>query len=128
MLATGSAHGHGWILPNPVLAAEHSKAWEAGINIQQSNLFIEEDRLVAKLAYFDTRVSNYVNLELSKTKPLRGGGSFANATYINNLLSTQFRGLEYQLSYDMGLFYTNLNYTRMIGVNSICSKRAWLGG
>ncbi|CNH87823.1 putative TonB dependent receptor protein [Yersinia thracica] len=127
VLATGSAHGHGWILPNPVLAAEHSKAWEAGINIQQSNLFIAEDRLVAKLAYFDTRVSNYVNLELAKTKPLRGGGSFANATYINNLLSTQFRGLEYQLSYDMGLFYTNLNYTRMIGINSICSKRAWLG-
>ncbi|AIN17416.1 TonB-dependent hemoglobin/transferrin/lactoferrin receptor family protein [Yersinia rochesterensis] len=128
VLATGSAHGHGWILPNPLLAAEHSKAWETGINIQHSNLFIEEDRLVAKLAYFDTRVTNYVNLELSKEKPLHGGGSFANATYINNLLATQFRGLEYQLSYDMGLFYTNLNYTRMIGVNSICSKRAWLGG
>lgn len=128
VLATGSAHGHGWILPNPLLAAEHSKAWEAGINIQHSNLFIEEDRLVAKLAYFDTRVTDYVNLELSKEKPLYGGGSFANATYINNLLATQFRGLEYQLSYDMGLFYTNLNYTRMIGVNSICSKRAWLGG
>ncbi|CFR22836.1 TonB-dependent hemoglobin/transferrin/lactoferrin family receptor [Yersinia kristensenii] len=128
VLATGSAHGHGWILPNPLLAAEHSKAWEAGINIQHSNLFIEEDRLVAKLAYFDTRVTNYVNLELSKEKPLHGGGSFTNATYINNLLATQFRGLEYQLSYDMGLFYTNLNYTRMIGVNSVCSKRAWLGG
>ncbi|WP_145589037.1 TonB-dependent hemoglobin/transferrin/lactoferrin family receptor [Yersinia rochesterensis] len=128
VLATGSAHGHGWILPNPFLAAEHSKAWEAGINIQHSNLFIEEDRLVAKLAYFDTRVTNYANIELAKTKPLRGGGSFTNATYINNLLSTQFRGLEYQLSYDMGLFYTNLNYTRMIGVNSICSKMAWLGG
>ncbi|QHB30857.1 TonB-dependent hemoglobin/transferrin/lactoferrin family receptor [Yersinia canariae] len=128
MLATGSAHGHGWILPNPILAAEHSKAWEAGINIQQSNLFIEEDRLVAKLAYFDTRVTNYINLELAKTKPLFGSGTFANATYINNLLTTQFRGLEYQLSYDMGLFYTSLNYTRMIGVNSICSKRAWLGG
>lgn len=128
VLATGSAHGHGWILPNPLLAAEHSKAWETGINIQHSNLFIEEDRLVAKLAYFDTRVTNYVNLELSKEKPLHGGGSFTNATYINNLLATQFRGLEYQLSYDMGLFYTNLNYTRMIGVNSVCSKRAWLGG
>ncbi|EEP90075.1 TonB-dependent hemoglobin/transferrin/lactoferrin family receptor [Yersinia kristensenii] len=128
VLATGSAHGHGWILPNPLLAAEHSKAWEAGINIQHSNLFIAEDRLVAKLAYFDTRVTNYVNLELSKEKPLHGGGSFTNATYINNLLATQFRGLEYQLSYDMGLFYTNLNYTRMIGVNSVCSKRAWLGG
>ncbi|HEN3568642.1 TPA: TonB-dependent receptor, partial [Yersinia enterocolitica] len=128
MLATGSAHGHGWILPNPVLAAEHSKAWEAGINIQHSNLFSAEDRLVAKMAYFDTRVTNYINLELSKTKPMGNGGSFTNATYINNLLATQFRGLEYQLSYDMGSFYTNINYTRMIGINSVCSKRAWLGG
>ncbi|EPZ8124919.1 TonB-dependent hemoglobin/transferrin/lactoferrin family receptor [Yersinia enterocolitica] len=128
VLATGSAHGHSWTLPNPVLAAEHSTAWEAGMNIQHSNLFIAEDRLVAKLAYFDTRVTDYVNLELSKDKPLYGGGSFVNATYINNLLTTQFRGLEYQLSYDMGSFYTNLNYTRMIGVNSVCSKRAWLGG
>ncbi|WP_145595245.1 TonB-dependent hemoglobin/transferrin/lactoferrin family receptor [Yersinia aleksiciae] len=128
VLATGSAHGHGWILPNPILAAEHAKAWEAGLNIQHQNLFINEDRLVAKLAYFDTRVTNYINLELSKRKPKLGDVSFANATYINNLLKTQFRGLEYQLNYDAGFIYTNLNYTRMIGVNSICSKYAWLGG
>ncbi|EOU3149087.1 TonB-dependent hemoglobin/transferrin/lactoferrin family receptor [Yersinia enterocolitica] len=128
VLATGSAHGHSWTLPNPILAAEHSKAWEAGMNIQHSHLFIAEDRLVAKLAYFDTRVTDYINLELSKTKPLHGGGDFTNATYINNLLATRFRGLEYQLSYDTGVFYTNLNYTRMIGINTICSKRAWLGG
>ncbi len=128
VLATGSAHGHGTILPNPFLAAEHSRAWEAGINIQHSNLFIAEDRLVAKMAYFDTRVTDYINLELSKLKPKFGGGSFANATYINNLLATRFRGLEYQLSYDMGFFYTSVNYTRMIGVNNFCSKYAWLGG
>ena len=128
VLATGSAHGHGWSLPNPVLATEKSKAWEAGINLQKQGLFINEDRFAAKLAYFDTRVSDYINLELSKHKPKFGGSSFANATYINNLLKTQFRGLEYQLSYDAGFIYTNLNYTRMIGVNSICSKYAWLGG
>ncbi|WP_145540635.1 TonB-dependent hemoglobin/transferrin/lactoferrin family receptor [Yersinia alsatica] len=128
MLATGSAHGHGWILPNPLLAAENAKAWEAGLNIQHTGLFINEDRLVAKLAYFDTRVTNYINLELSKQKPKFGGESFANATYINNLLATHFRGLEYQLSYDAGLFYTTVNYTKMIGVNSVCSKKAWLGG
>lgn len=128
VLATGSAHGHGWILPNPILAAEHAKAWEAGLNIQHQNLFINEDRLVAKLAYFDTRVTNYINLELSKRKPKLGDVSFANATYINNLLKTQFRGLEYQLNYDAGFIYTNLSYTRMIGVNSICSKYVWLGG
>ncbi|CNJ43157.1 TonB-dependent hemoglobin/transferrin/lactoferrin family receptor [Yersinia mollaretii] len=128
VLATGSAHGHGWILPNPFLAAEHSKAWEAGFNIQQQDLFIDEDRLVAKVAYFDTRVTDYVNFELSKQKPKFGSSSFANAAYINNLLQTYFRGLEYQLSYDSGPFYTSLNYTRMIGKNSICSKYVWLGG
>lgn len=127
MLAIGSPHGHGWVLPNPFLAAENAKIWEAGFNIQHTGLFINEDRLVAKLAYFDTRVADYINLELSKQKPKFGGESFTNATYINNLLATYFRGLEYQLSYDSGLFYTTINYTRMIGINSVCSKHAWLG-
>ncbi|CNE45564.1 putative TonB dependent receptor protein [Yersinia bercovieri] len=128
MLATGSAHGHGRILPNPLLVSEHSKAWELGVNIQQTGLFINEDRFAAKVAYFNTRVRNYSSMELSKMKPKFGGGDFSHATYINNLLKTQFRGLEYQLSYDAGFFYTNLNYTRMIGKNSVCSKTAWLGG
>lgn len=127
-LATGSAHGHGWVLPNPLLAAEHSKAWEVGFNIQQTGLLISEDRFAAKVAYFDTRVSNYSNLQLSKKRPKLGGGSFTDVTYVNNLLQTYFRGLEYQLSYDAGFIYTNINYTRMIGENNICSKLAWLGG
>ncbi|CQR14247.1 putative TonB dependent receptor protein [Yersinia mollaretii] len=128
VLATGSAHGHSWVQPNPLLAAEHAKAWELGVNIQQTGLFISEDRFAAKVAYFDTRVSNYTNLQLSKTRPKMGGGNFTDAAYVNNLLQTYFRGLEYQLSYDSGLFYSNINYTRMIGENNICSKVAWLGG
>ncbi|AHM76382.2 TonB-dependent hemoglobin/transferrin/lactoferrin family receptor [Yersinia hibernica] len=128
MLATGSAHGHGWILPNPLAQGENAKTWEAGLNIQHTGLFINDDRLAAKLAYFDTRVKNYINLELAKRKPKFGDESFTNATYINNLLATHFRGLEYQLSYDAGVFYSTINYTRMIGVNSFCSKKAWLGG
>ncbi|WP_145483956.1 TonB-dependent hemoglobin/transferrin/lactoferrin family receptor [Yersinia rohdei] len=128
MLVTGSAHGHGWMMPNPLAAAERSKTWEVGTNIQHKGLFINDDRFAAKLAYFDTRVSNYINLALSMKKPKLGDSSFANATYINNLLQTQFRGLEYQLSYDAGVFYASLNYTKMIGENNFCIKRAWLGG
>lgn len=128
VLATGTAHGSGWILPNPFIAAERSRAWEAGVNIQQSGLVVNDDRFAAKVAYFDTRVTDYINLELSRRKPKLGGASFANATYMNNLLETRFRGLEYQLSYDAGSFYTNINYTKMIGSNNICSRAAWLGG
>lgn len=127
-LASGTSNGHAWNLPNPFLASERSKAWEAGFNIQQQNLFIDEDRLVAKVAYFDTRVANYINLELAKQPPKMGWPDFSKAAYINNLLSTRFRGLEYQLSYDVGVFYINANYTRMIGLNSLCSRHAWLGG
>lgn len=104
VLASGTSNGHAWNLPNPFLASERSKAWEAGFNIQQQNLFIDEDRLVAKVAYFDTRVANYINLELAKQPPKMGWPDFSKAAYINNLLSTRFRGLEYQLSYDVGVF------------------------
>ncbi|ABP41884.1 TonB-dependent receptor [Yersinia pestis subsp. microtus bv. Caucasica] len=128
VLATGTAHGYSWVLPNPFVAAERARTWEAGFNIQQSNLFIEDDHFAAKVAYFDTRIANYINLELGKAKPKFGGDSFTDVAYVNNLLKTRFRGLEYQLSYDAGTFYTNINYTRMIGVNNVCSPYAWLGG
>ncbi|CNF14800.1 TonB-dependent hemoglobin/transferrin/lactoferrin family receptor [Yersinia nurmii] len=127
-LATGSAHGSGFLFPNPYLAIERSRTWESGLNIQQEDLFISGDKFGAKMAYFDTRVANYINLELERALPLRGSQSFAYAAYVNNLLKSRFRGLEYQLSYDAGFFYASLNYTRMIGHNDTCSKPAWLGG
>ncbi|CNH96025.1 TonB-dependent hemoglobin/transferrin/lactoferrin family receptor [Yersinia ruckeri] len=127
-LATGSAHGSGRFFPNPRLAIERSRTWEAGFNIQQSDLLVNGDKFAAKMAYFDTRVTNYINLELGKQLPKLGRSSFAYAAFGNNLLKSRFRGFEYQLSYDAGLFYTNLSYTRMLGHNDSCSKPAWLGG
>ena len=50
------------------------------------------------------------------------------AAYVNNLETTRFRGLEYQLDYDAGFAYGQFNYTRMLGSNKFCSKTAWLGG
>ncbi|NHX34293.1 TonB-dependent receptor, partial [Escherichia coli] len=68
-LTTGSAHSSSTQFPNPYLKPERSNAWEVGMNINYPQLFIEEDRFVAKVAYFDTRVDNYINLAIDRKKP-----------------------------------------------------------
>lgn len=126
-LTNGSAHSSSTQYPNPFLQAERSRAWEVGFNVQQPDLFFNGDRLVAKVAYFDTKVDNYINLAINRDKPGLVQPSIGNAAYVNNLSKTRFRGLEYQLNYDAGVFYADLTYTHMIGKNDFCSKNAWLG-
>lgn len=129
-LASGSAHSSATQYPNPYLEAERSKSWEAGFNVQWPGLLVAADRLVAKVAYFDTKVDNYSSLSTNRILP--GYGALASsgyAAYVNNLLESRFRGVEYQLNYDAGFIYADLTYTRMIGANenNFCSKLAWLG-
>lgn len=127
-LTTGSAHSSSTQFPNPYLKPERSNAWEVGMNINYPELIIEEDRLVAKVAYFDTRVDNYINLAINRTKPGMVNPSIGNAAYSNNLNTTRFRGFEYQINYDAGFVYADLTFTHMIGKNKFCAHPAWLGG
>ncbi|MEQ4673848.1 TonB-dependent hemoglobin/transferrin/lactoferrin family receptor [Providencia vermicola] len=127
-LTTGSAHSSSTQFPNPFLKAERSNAWEIGVNLNYPQLMLEEDRLLAKVAYFDTRVDNYINLAINRTKPGLVNPSIGNAAYSNNLNTTRFRGFEYQLNYDAGFVYADLTFTHMIGKNKFCANRAWLGG
>ena len=127
-LTTGSAHSSSTQFPNPYLKAERSNAWEVGMNVNYPQLLIEEDRIVAKVAYFDTRVDNYINLAINRTKPGMVNPSIGNAAYNNNLNVTRFRGFEYQINYDAGFAYADLTFTHMLGKNKFCSHPAWLGG
>lgn len=127
-LTSGSAHGSSTQFPNPFLKAERSRAWEVGVNLLKSDLLQEEDRLAFKAAYFDTQVSDYISMAINREKPGITQPGLGNAAYVNNLNNTRFRGIEYQLNYDMGFIYADLTYTRMIGKNEFCSRKAWLGG
>ncbi|MFP9229662.1 TonB-dependent receptor [Pectobacterium cacticida] len=122
--------GNYYVYPNPYLKAERSRAWEVGFNIQQPDLLLKGDRLVAKMSYFDTKISNYISLNAARQKPgeQNSGYSLSNAVFQNNLAKTRFRGLEYQLNYDAGTFYLDATYTHMIGNNNFCAPMAWLGG
>lgn len=129
-LITGRPHGGGFesMSPNPLLKPEKSKNWEVGFNIFKQGLFTEEDKLGIKVAYFDTKVKDFIHMGLGLIPPGTSGYSMSDAAFLNNLETTRFRGMEYQINYDKGNFYTELSYTHMIGKNNFCHKQAWLGG
>lgn len=129
---SGRPHGGGSnerVFPNPYLKPEESRDWEVGMNVFKESLFFNDDRLGIKVAYFDTKIKNFTFLNTSVSLPETSVGGFNGImAYTNNLNDTRFRGLEYQLNYDMGRAYTNLSYTHMIGSNEFCSKNYYLGG
>lgn len=129
-MITGRPHGGGSesMYPNPFLKPERSTTWEAGFNIFKENLWFDDDRLGVKVAYFDTRVDDFIYMAMGVQPPGYGMAGIGNSAYVNDMSGTRFKGIEYQLDYDTGGAYGQLNYTRMIGDNDFCMKTAWLGG
>ncbi|SDW29100.1 heme acquisition protein HasR [Pseudomonas kuykendallii] len=114
--------------PNPLLDSERSTSWEAGFNILQRDLLKDDDRLGLKLAYFDTRVDNFMFTGLTNAVPGSLTHSDSNVFFVNNLEVTRFRGLELEANYDAGLFYGGVNATRYLGgENDFCKKLRPLG-
>lgn len=129
-LVSGRPHSGGTntLYPNPFLKPENSQSWEVGFNILKENLLTEDDALGIKVSYFDTRIDNYTFLGIGLWRPGYGISSLSTSAYVNDLTSTRFRGVEYQLDYDAGGYYSTFTYTHMIGENQYCKKDAWLGG
>ncbi|SEQ87621.1 heme acquisition protein HasR [Pseudomonas cuatrocienegasensis] len=130
-LVSGRPHGGGTetLYPSPFLEPERSTTWEVGFNIARENLFLAEDRLGIKAAYFDTRIKDFMFLGYGLQRPGYSPiATLGTTAYVNNLETTRFRGVEYSLDYDAGGFYGNLSYTHMIGANDYCKRAAWLGG
>ena len=129
---TGRPHGGNAterVFPNPFLKSEESREWEFGFNIFKESLFFNNDRLGVKVAYFDNNIKNFSFLHYGVALPgSSNGGSLGRSAYVNNLTDTKFRGVEYQLNYDMGRMYGNLSYTHMIGSNEFCAKDYYMGG
>ncbi|MES2868256.1 MAG: TonB-dependent hemoglobin/transferrin/lactoferrin family receptor [Pseudomonadota bacterium] len=129
---TGRPHGGNAperVYPNPLLKAEESREWELGINIFKESLLFDNDRLGMKVSYFDNSIKNFSFLNYAVALPESSlGGTLGRSAYVNDLAGTKFRGVEYQLNYDMGRMYTNLSYTHMIGSNEFCASDYYMGG
>lgn len=113
--------------PNPYADPETSRSWEVGFNVEHVGLIRPDDRFQAKVAYYDTRVDNYLITSMVNTLPGRTGG-LGNTLFVNNQVPMNFRGIELELDYDARRWYTGVNYTHVIGGdNDICQKVYPLG-
>lgn len=95
-------------MPNPYLRPEQGKTWEIGANITRDGLLSADDRLRLKAVWFDRRVTDYIS------QGFRYYDAF-NRYYFSNVNldgTTRIRGLELEASYDLGMAYAGLSYTR----------------
>lgn len=115
------------MFPNPHAQPETSRSWDVGANFTAQNLFKSGDRFFSKLSYYDTRVDNYLITSMVNVMPGQQGG-LGHTMFVPNLLPMNFRGLELEIDYDAERWYTQANYTHVLGSdNQFCQKIYPLG-
>lgn len=101
--------------PNPNLEAEKSRNWEVGANLMLDGLATADDKLGLKLAWFDTKVDNYIVGAAIMTPTSTTSGGFTPPTaHINLLAPFRSRGLELSADYDAGVAFASVNYTHSL--------------
>lgn len=115
--------------PNPYADPETSRSWEVGFNTVFQDLLTGGDRLLSKVAYYDTKVDNYLITSMGNALPGTVAGiGMGNTMFINNRQPMNFRGIELELDYDARRWYTRLNYTHVLGGDqNFCQERWPLG-
>ncbi|MGP9497755.1 TonB-dependent hemoglobin/transferrin/lactoferrin family receptor [Halomonas sp. AOP43-D1-4] len=115
------------LFPNPHAQPETSRSWDIGTNFTAQDLFKSGDRFFSKLSYYDTRVDNYLITSMVNVMPGQQGG-LGHTMFVPNLLPMNFRGLELEIDYDAERWYTQANYTHVLGSdNQFCQKIYPLG-
>ncbi|MGP9659641.1 TonB-dependent hemoglobin/transferrin/lactoferrin family receptor, partial [Halomonas sp. AOP31-B1-25] len=115
------------LFPNPHAQPETSRSWDVGANFTAQDLFKSGDRFFSKLSYYDTRVDNYLITSMVNVMPGQQGG-LGHTMFVPNLLPMNFRGLELEIDYDAERWYTQANYTHVLGSdNQFCQKIYPLG-
>lgn len=115
------------ILPNPGLDPEHARHFEIGMNLKAEDILAKDDKFGAKLSLFHTKMKDPIVLA-SLMGPLTmssmPGICESNGIHWRQCVSPQgftnwygditYRGLELHLSYDAGVAFGSLNFTRML--------------
>lgn len=105
-------------LPNTDLDPETAKNREYGVNLKYDNIFTGNDAFRAKAVYFNNKVDDYIDYELSFFSPSNNTfakcGSFACFQYVN-IAKAELRGFELEASYDAGYAFAKVAYSRTRG-------------
>lgn len=109
-------------IPNPNLVPEETETLEFGAGVDFANLFVSEDRLVAKLSYYESEVDNLINLTVNFNYdascfappffPCTAGTSESA-----NVDSAEIEGWEGELHYDSDRFFARASYSAIEGTD-----------
>ncbi|CZE45824.1 TonB-dependent receptor domain-containing protein [Campylobacter geochelonis] len=91
---------------NTLLKPETAKTWQVGFNSFKHGLINQDDVFGFKLTYFNTRIKDFI---YDQTYIFQNPDPTLFALRMND--KAKLSGIEMELKYDMGVFYTNLSYT-----------------
>lgn len=105
---------------NPFLKPEEAKTWQVGFDIFKQGLLTEKDTFQLKALAYRTRIRNYITSESfflcydgSRCKDLFNSDRNFNAQIsINSLTPVTTRGYELEASYDAGMVYASLSWSK----------------
>lgn len=115
-LIAGNTPGHLLPLdyyPNWRLESEETLSLEAGINIRLDDLLAKQDNLRIKAAWFENETDNYIFFANTVALPGSSGPGLFNNMFANSVDPVTFRGVELDVRYDAGIYFLDINATRI---------------
>lgn len=112
-----------FFIPNPDLAPEESETWEIGAGVDFENVLFDGDTLTAKGSYYESNVTNLIDLEVNipagcfgaPFPPCGSGEAFGNFSRNVNVTNAELDGVELEAQYDSRYFYLRGNFSTIDG-------------
>lgn len=92
------------------LKPENAKTWQLGFNSYRSGLISDQDTFGFKFLVYKTKINDYIHNV--KARESRWGSAEPFIKHYNYANKVRIKGLEVELSYDLGRFYLEMAYAR----------------
>lgn len=100
---------------NPYLKPELANTYQVGFNSYKHGFLKDDDIFGFKAVYYYTTIKDYIYNEQFYLEDYDDDGNYQSSQFYMHLNSsddTTFKGVELELSYDFGFFYTKMMYSR----------------
>lgn len=112
-----------FFIPNPGLVPEESETWEAGAGVDFAGVFGARDRFTAKASYYESDVTNLIDLEVNipagcfgaPFPPCGSGEPFGNFSRYVNVTDATLHGVEVEAEYDAPFLWLRANFSTIDG-------------